>query len=254
MPYSINPWMTADDHVDTGRAIEDWSRLRELLVSFGADVEVAPAVAGLPDLVFAADVGVWVGSSFYPSTFRHPQRAGEVGHACRWMRARGFNVESPSNACFESGDAVPCGRDLVVATGPRTDRFGLEAFLEFAREHVDIRVRLHLYDERFYHLGTALSFLREDVVAYFPSAFTPDAEVILHDAFGTVLVVAEEDAMDFSLCHIVVGDRIVVERATPRLCEQFGSAGFEVIEFGVTEFRKSGAGLRCLVLPHQKLT
>lgn len=53
--YSINPWMNPTKPVDAELAMAQWERLRATYLSLGHTVEVIEPVAGLPDMVFAAN-------------------------------------------------------------------------------------------------------------------------------------------------------------------------------------------------------
>jgi N-dimethylarginine dimethylaminohydrolase len=53
--YAINDWMDPNKPVDTDLAIAQWERLRSLYGSLGHEVVELPPVAGLPDMVFAAN-------------------------------------------------------------------------------------------------------------------------------------------------------------------------------------------------------
>lgn len=55
--YAINPWMDVTTPVDAGRAQAQWEALRRTYLRLGHRVDVIEPVAGLPDMVYAANGG-----------------------------------------------------------------------------------------------------------------------------------------------------------------------------------------------------
>src|SRR5580704_313174 len=63
--YAINPWMRPDQPTDTALALRQWAQLRDVYVSLGHDVRIIEPVAGLPDMVFAANGATVVAARFW---------------------------------------------------------------------------------------------------------------------------------------------------------------------------------------------
>ena len=61
--YAINPWMDTSTPVDTDRAVAQWERLRQTYLRLGHTVDIVEPVAGLPDMVYAANGGFVVGGT-----------------------------------------------------------------------------------------------------------------------------------------------------------------------------------------------
>src|SRR5882672_625701 len=72
--YAINPWMDIRSPVDTELAVKQWQRLRETLIGLGHEVHLLEPVAGLPDMVFAANGALCVDGTVYGARFKYPQR------------------------------------------------------------------------------------------------------------------------------------------------------------------------------------
>ena len=70
--YAINPWMHPDDPVDAGRARRQWEQLRATFTRLGHTVRTIAPVAGLPDMVFAANGACVVDGKVLGAQFRHP--------------------------------------------------------------------------------------------------------------------------------------------------------------------------------------
>ena len=58
--YAINPWMDTSTPVDTAVAVGQWETPAPDLPRLGHTVELVEPVAGLPDMVYAANGGLIV--------------------------------------------------------------------------------------------------------------------------------------------------------------------------------------------------
>jgi len=61
--YAINPWMdpkswARNDDTLAATSRKEWDRLHRAMQDAGAQIELVPAVPGLPDLVFTANAAV----------------------------------------------------------------------------------------------------------------------------------------------------------------------------------------------------
>ena len=89
--YAINPWMRPDQPADARRAVRQWERLRgQVYLELGHTVHLIEPVAGLPDMVFAANGATVVGGAVLGARFRHPERAAEAGAYLDWFRGHGY--------------------------------------------------------------------------------------------------------------------------------------------------------------------
>jgi N-dimethylarginine dimethylaminohydrolase len=90
--YAINPWMdppswTRNDQALTAASHHEWTMLRDTLVSLGASIELVPAAATVPDLVFTANAAVVLDRKALLARFRHPERQKEEVHFETTFRA-----------------------------------------------------------------------------------------------------------------------------------------------------------------------
>src|SRR3954467_3457351 len=76
--YAINPWMDTTVPVDAALAVKQWDLLRTTLVDLGHTVHVLDPMAGLPDMVYAANGAFSVDGRVYGARFRYPQRSAEA--------------------------------------------------------------------------------------------------------------------------------------------------------------------------------
>src|SRR5687768_4785797 len=112
--YSINPWMDPSEPVDRARARRQWNELVELYRSLGHSVDEIEPVAGLPDMVFAANAGLVIDGMVLIARFRHAQRQPEEAAYRAWFKEHGFSrVEDADTVNEGEGDFIPVGSTLL---------------------------------------------------------------------------------------------------------------------------------------------
>ena len=249
--YVINPWMEGNlGKVSARRALSQWETLWQRLSEL-AEVELAPPQADLPDMTFTANAGLVWGKTAILSRFYHAERRGEEAHFKAWFQSHGYTVyELPPDVPFEgAGDALLDTAQpwLWCAYGPRTE---LDAHPFLAR-HLPLEIlSLRLIDRRFYHLDTCFCPLPAGRVLYFPAAFDERSRRLIESRVPSEkrFEVSESDAAHFACNAIVVGQNIVLNRASAELKKQLDNAGLQVIETPLDEFMKSGGAAKCLTL------
>src|SRR5215470_9738638 len=190
--YTINPWMdpaswARDDRALAAKARREWDDLHAVLARTGAEIELIPAMPGLPDLVFTANAALVLDGTALLARFRHPERQAEEGHvagAFRLLQARGIVdevVALPDGVVLEgAGDCVwDATRQLFwMGHGPRSSLAARDTVAQIFG--VDV-VALELTDARFYHMDTALSALPGGEVMYVPCAFTAAGRTAINE-------------------------------------------------------------------------
>ena len=246
--YEINPWMHVSADVDHDLAASQWNALFATYRQLGVDVELATPHAGLPDMVFTANAAViWDGAAVL-SNFRHPERRGEEPFWRDELEHRGFRVHQlPESMSFEgAGDALFVGDRLFCGYGFRTER---ESHREVSRLlGVDV-VSLELRDPRFYHLDTCFCPLNDQTVLFAPDAFSAASASLVRQLIPHVIQVPVDVAAGFACNALAVGSCVVSSLAASELGPSLTEAGFESIQLPMSEFMKSGGGVRCLSLP-----
>ena len=246
--YEINAWMHVSVKVDHALADTQWRTLYAAYQRLGVDIELAEPHAGLPDMVFTANAAaVWDGAAVL-SNFRHPERQGEEGYWRRELERRGFTVHAlPKEVAFEgAGDALFVGDRLFCGYGFRTDR---DAHAAVGRlMGVDV-VSIELADPRFYHLDTCFCPLNDRTVLYAPDALTSASARLVRQLVPHVIEVPLDVAAGFACNAMPVDGCVVSSLAAGRLEAPLADAGFDTLELPMSEFMKSGGGVRCLSLP-----
>jgi N-dimethylarginine dimethylaminohydrolase len=243
--YAINPWMDTSIDVDTHVAMNQWETLRQTYKELGHTVELVEPVAGLPDMVYAANGGLLVNGEAVVPRFAYPQRAGESDAYAEWMTRHGYEPAETRHVNEGQGDLLIVGSIMLAGYGFRTER---QAHAEIAAVVAMPVVGLELVDPRFYHLDTALAVLDDTTIAYYPPAFSDEARTRLLDLFPDAIVVADADANVLGLNVVSDGLNVVMPAAATGFAEQLREAGFRPIGVDLSELLKGGGSVKCCTL------
>ncbi len=250
--YEINPWMNTARQSDHGLAVEQWTALREAVITAGAKVETMTPVKGLPDLVFTANAAMIYGKTAILARFKHPQRQGETPLGRQWLSDAGFDVEDPpagpslDGYSFEgAGDALFCGDTLYAGYRMRSDVAGHQQI----GQRLGVRVLpLELADPYYYHLDTCFCPLAPGVAVWFPGAFDDYGQRVIREHVRTLIDVQEPEARAFACNAVVVGKTVITNTGCPALHDQLAKQGYQPIATPLGEFVKAGGSAKCLTL------
>lgn len=243
--YAINPWMTPGTAVDVAAAIAQWEALRDIYRRLGHRVDQVEPVAGLPDMVYAANAALIVGDTAIIARFKHQQRAGESAAYANWLRTHGYTPVGTEHVQEGQGDLLLAGAMVLAGTGFRT---APQAHAEIAAITGLPVLSLQLTDPRFYHLDTALTVLDDTTIAYYPPAFTAAARARLAEVFADAIVVDRADADVLGLNAVSDGRHVIHPAAAAGFADQLRRAGFEPIGVEMSELVKGGGAVKCCTL------
>lgn len=254
--YEINPWMHREVAVDRDRACAQWEAMVAALSAAGASVERIEPVAGLPDMVFTANLGLVDAArpaaaspgTFVVGRFRHPERQGESEHAARAFEARAYEIrelEDPASCLEGAGDALPFAGKLLAGYRIRSDFAAHTALARLLGVEV---LSLELVDQRFYHLDLSFCPLGDRRAIVAPHAWDAYGRKVVEHLVPEPLVLEPEEALTFCANSVVVGTTIVMPACPPRVGRQLEAWGFDIVVCPVDEFLKAGGGVRCLTL------
>ena len=247
--YAINPWMDPTTPVDVDLALRQWRTLHDTYESLGHTVELVDPVAGLPDMVFAANGALAVedadGRRAVVARFAFAQRAPEAAAWADFLAARGFDLAHTVHVNEGQGDLLIAGRIVLAGHGFRTHR---AAHDEVAAALGLPVVSLRLVDPRFYHLDTALAVLDDDTVAYYPPAFDPESRMALRTLFPSAIEVADADAYLLGLNAVSDGRHVVLPSPATGFATQLADAGFIPIGVDLSELLKGGGSVKCCTM------
>ena len=243
--YAINPWMDTSTSVDVARALNQWEALRRTYQDLGHTVDVVEPVAGLPDMVYAANGGMVVNGTAVVARFAYPQRAAEATAYAGWMAQHGYQPLETKHVNEGQGDLLLAGSILLAGHGFRTDRRAHDELAELLRMPV---VSLELVDPRFYHLDTALAVLDDTTIAYYPPAFSDDSRAGLLGVFPDAIEVGSADAYVLGLNAVSDGLNVVLPAAATGFAEELRRNGFRPVGVDLSELLKGGGSVKCCTL------
>lgn len=246
--YEINPWMHVQNKVNKDRAWEEYEALKNTYKSLEVEVLEITPVKGLPDMVYAANLGFPLGNNFAVSNFRFRQRRKEADFAKKYFEDLGFKIITFSeNVYFEGqGDLLTAGGKYFMGWGERSSREAVELLnKELGIECMDFELR----DPYFYHLDMSLGPLDSQTALINPRSFTKVGLLKLKNEFSNVIETTEDDSK-FMACNLVVADKTVViaKGISDKLKNDITEYGFNVVEIPMDEFRKGGGSIKCLTL------
>ncbi|MER7491418.1 dimethylargininase [Streptomyces pharetrae] len=244
--YAINPWMHPDVRVDVDLAQEQWQKLIAAYRAHGHTVDSVEPVAGLPDMVFAANSALVVGGRVFGSLFHAPERRPESVHYETWFKTAGYEVHRPESVCEGEGDLVWTGRYVLAGTGFRTTREAHREAQEFFGHPV---ISLTLVDPYFYHLDTALFVLDDSAdgnnIVYYPEAFSPGSREVLKRLYPDAVLATRDDAMAFGLNSVSDGRHVFIAPPAEALAARLDDHGYVPVPVDLSEFHKAGGGVKC---------
>lgn len=249
-----NPFMEGNlGAVDTVKAREQWQALKQTFEKCGLQVKVLPAIAGLEDMVFAANQvlpGIRDGQPFVVlSEMTHESRRREVPFYRQWFANAGYRIlELPGidHPRFEGqGDVIwHPGREVLWAGfGSRTEERVPQLLCDLLKVAV---MKVHLAGSKFYHLDTAFCVLDETTVMLHSPAISPVSMELIRYFFPNVIDVSEADANNFACNALAFERNVILQKGSADTCEQLKKAGFTPVEVDTSEFMKSGGSVFCL--------
>lgn len=242
--YIINPHMKPYT-VDRKKALRQWQGLVSALKSLDITVEVIEQQKGVPDMVFATDQGIVKGNKVLLANFRYNQRKKETPHYRAWFREHGYKIRSLNGAfSFEGGDALFFEDMLFVGTGYRASVSSCE---ELATK-LDIDVfPLRLIDPAFYHLDMCFFPLDNETAFYYPPAFSSNSVHLLKRLVKNLYPLTKEEVEGYAANSFVTENNVVIQTGNPSFKAVLSRLGKEVVEVDVSEFKKAGGGIHCLI-------
>jgi N-dimethylarginine dimethylaminohydrolase len=245
--YEINEWMDKSNPVVPELAAKQWQKLHNIYTEqLGWEVQLIEPVKGLPDMVFTANGGLVLKGKVVLPRFRYPERQPETEHFKAWFEAAGYHdLFMPSHSFEGEGEAF-AWHDMLFAGYPyRTE---LKAHHEVA-EFLGLKpISLEQINPRFYHLDTAFTIIDDETIAVFPGAFSDKSLANLRKLVPKLIEASEEDALAYGLNAMTDGKNVILSDHPHGLIEQYEKLGLKVFTAEMSEFQKSGGGVKCLTL------
>jgi N-dimethylarginine dimethylaminohydrolase len=250
--YRINPWMHPENPTDTSLAVQQWQRLYDIYLDLGHEVHLIDPIAGLPDMVYAANGGFTYNGVAYGAKFTYPERQPEGPAYMQWFGDNGFRVHDPVETNEGEGDFLLVGDVILAGTGFRSD----------SRSHAELAqvtgldvLSLNLINPSFYHLDTAIAVLDPEPIeggrqniAYLESAFDEHSLGLLRERYPDAILCTEEDAAVLGLNSYSDGYNIVIASRATDFDRQLRERGYNPIGVDLSELLLGGGGVKCCTL------
>jgi len=244
--YQINPWMNTENKPNAILAKYQWTQLRTVLESLGAEITIIPPAPHLPDMVFTANAGFVFGQEVIISCFAKAERQPEENFFHTWFQNNLYGCFDFPQFNFEGqGDALLAGDILFCGFGHRSE-FSIYPEIEKLFPFLKY-IYIQLTDKRFYHLDTCFCPLNKDHALYYPGAMSGESILEMWKHID-LIPVPEEEAMRFACNAVVIGKDVVMQKDCPKTQNQLHKLGFSVHEVDLSEFIKSGGNAKCLSL------
>jgi N-dimethylarginine dimethylaminohydrolase len=247
--YRINPWMNPQEPTDTSLAVRQWETLYAKYVELGFEVQLIDGIAGLPDMVYAANGGYVLDGIAFGAKFQYPERQPEGPAYMDWFDANGFEVAEPVATNEGEGDILLVGETIFAGTGFRTDPASHEELRRIYGREV---VTLTLIDPSFYHLDTAFAVLDSEggpgSVAFLPKAFDAASLDLLEERFPDAIHVNDADAAVLGLNSFSDGKNVIIASRATDFERQLTERGFVPHGVDLSELLLGGGGVKCCTL------
>ncbi len=247
--YRINPWMFPENPTNQEIAAAQWQRLYDTYQQLGIEVWLIDPIAGLPDMVYAANGGFVLDGIAYGAHFRHPERQPEGPAYLERFEQLGFQPRAARELNEGEGDFLLVGDVILAAHGFRSES---ESHHELAQIFDRDVISLKLVNPSFYHLDTALAVLDDDTIAYLPEAFDEHSRQILQQRFPDAIIATEEDAAVLGLNLFSDGKNVVMAAQAHTLRSQLEARGFSPYPVDMSELLLGGGGVKCCTLELRK--
>lgn len=250
--YQINPWMHPENPTDTSRSVTQWNELYRTYLDLDFDVQLIDPIAGLPDMVYAANGGFVLDNIAYGAKFTYQQRQPEGPAYMDWFRENGYEVRVPEHTNEGEGDFLLVGDVILAGTGFRTN---LDSHREVAAIYDRDVISLELVNPSFYHLDTAIAVLdpapapgENANIAYLPSAFNENGLAVLQERYPDAILVSEADASVLGLNSYSDGYNVVIASRAKGFEQQLRDRGYNPIGVDLSELLLGGGGVKCCTL------
>lgn len=243
--YQINPWMHPEHPTDADLAMQQWENLRSTYLELGHKVDLIEPLPDYPDMVYAANGATVVDGVAYGARFTYPQRQGEAPAYLARLAELGFTPVEATETNEGEGDMLVTSRAILAGTGFRSTVAAHQELQEAVGRAV---VSLRLVDPSYYHLDTALAVIDDDLVAYYPPAFSPGSRAALEHLFPDAIIATDADAKVLGLNAVSDGTHVVVAPGAHDLADALRARGYEPVPVDTSELLKGGGGAKCCTL------
>jgi len=210
------------------------------LRSCGLKVKVLDADEQFPDSCFIEDVALCTPHCVVITNPGAASRKCEIDMMLPIMQQFYSNIERIHDpGTLEAGDVMMVGNHYFIGLSERTNEAGAGQLISLLEKYKMQGSIVTL--EKVLHLKTGVAYLEENTML-------ACGEFVQKPEFKdfNILEIPEEES--YAANCIRVNEKVIVPEGFPKTKKIINSAGFNVVEVEVSEFRKLDGGLSCLSL------
>lgn len=242
-------------------ATKEHEELVDVLESHGVTVhELGETDDDLAESLFVRDVGFVVEGGAVIGKMHEPIRHGEEHRLASRLVDMGIPIYHTvhGGGGFEVGnlvwlddETVAIGRSKTTnAEGIRQVRSVLDTY---GIDIVEVPIFGSTDSTGQTHLALVFGMVAPDVAVLYPQAVPTEFQDLLEDRGIDVIEVPTREQRNMATSTIVLDENtVVVSAGNPDTRSGLAERGFDVVELDIREIRKSGGGLKGLVLPLER--
>lgn len=242
-------------------ATKEHAELVDVLESHGVTVhELGETDDGLAESLFVRDVGFVVEGGAVIGKMHEPIRHGEEHRLAKRLVGMGIPIYHTvhGGGGFEVGnlvwlddETIAIGRSKTTnAEGIRQVRSVLDTY---GIDIVEVPIFGSTDSTGQTHLALVFGMVAPDVAVLYPQAVPTEFQDLLEDRGIDVIEVPTREQRNMATSTIVLDeDTIVLSAGNPETRSALRERGYDVVELDIREIRKSGGGLKGLILPLER--
>jgi len=210
------------------------------LESCGVAVTVMPAEEAYPDGMFVEDVALLKERCAIVTRPGADARKGETVSMALQLTEffdQVHSVEAPGTA--DAGDIMMVGDHFYIGLSERTNESGAEQIIAHLSQYGYTGSCIRISEGL--HFKSSVSYLENNNIVV-------TGELVKKPELGNFNAIDIDPTDAYSANSVWVNDRVLVPAGYAVTSEKIKTAGYEVIELDVSEFRKLDGGLSCLSL------
>jgi dimethylargininase len=234
---------------NAGMTGKQFSLLKSIIQKTGCDVMDVPELPGHPNSVFTRDTSLMTPQGHVQLRMGLESRRGEEEWMAGYLDSLGEPCvgEIVAPGTVEGVDIILAGHVAFVGQSQRTNIAGVRQVSEILN-NMGFEVRIHSMDDRYLHLGGAMSVIGSNKVLCCCGVF-PDG---FFKGFDRIIVPHEGPSTGNVIC---LGENEVIANSAEN-AEAIGELekeGVTVHAIDLSEFRKGTGGPTCLILPIERI-
>ena len=225
---------------DHEKAIQQHVAYVNALMQCGLEVDVLEANEDYPDSVFVEDTALLTPECAIITNPGAPSRKGEVvdiEHAVRKYYTHVERIMPPGTV--DAGDILMVGNHFYIGISGRTNEAGAAQVIAILREYgmsgSTIQMTYGL------HLKSSLAYLGYNTLVV-------SGDLMLHHELEKFEVIEVPEEESYAANCVRINDTVLMPTGFAVTKERISSAGYNIIETDVSEFRKLDGGISCLSL------